>query len=223
MSEHDDITPEITRLMSKAERAFTNSPERSKIVGMPAAGKSGSTSEARLAALEAAGYPPRALMCLGSMKGAGEIKARELAPRLLADGILIVHGLTGRGKTVMAAYWGMRRLEAGKDCGKFLTAHRIFTDMKSAMSLKKDPAAIQKALEKAAFLVIDEAQTRGESPWENAIMDEVVNARYNAMRPTVLIGNFTNLEETQGCLGPRIMDRANECGGVVSCNWPSYR
>jgi DNA replication protein DnaC len=94
--------------------------------------------------------------------------------------------------------------------------------MKQCWGKNEDSEAVLAAWKKTPFLVIDEAQTRAGTEWENNVLDELINARYAKMLPTVIIANIT-METAQKSLGPRIMDRANECGGIVNCDWESYR
>ncbi|RYD28551.1 MAG: ATP-binding protein [Verrucomicrobiaceae bacterium] len=156
------------------------------------------------------------------MTGPALAKAREILPLMLHDGILILLGSTGRGKTVMAAWWAWQRLLAGRSCGRFLTAYQLFARMKQCWTRGEDADAALRGWRTSSFLAIDELQTRAGSDWENAVLDELINARYAARLPTVLLGNLEPGDE-QEALGPRILDRARECGGVIHCGWGSYR
>lgn len=172
--------------------------------------------------LAQAGYPPRAIRALSNFHGPGSTKAAELLPLAMRDGLLVLIGPTGRGKTVIATWLAAKRTEKGKSAGKFITTYALFARMKQCWGKNEDSELVLTGWKKTGFLVIDEAQTRGDSPWENAVLDELINHRYAHELPTILIGNF-DLENAQKSLGPRIMDRANECGGIVNCDWPSYR
>ena len=172
--------------------------------------------------LEKVGYPLRALLSLPKMTGPGRKAAEQLLPLVMADGLIILTGNPGTGKTVIATWLGHKRAECGKSAGKFLTAYELFGRMKQCWGKNEDAEAVLAVWKKTPFLVIDEAQTRAGTEWENNVLDELINARYAAMKPTILIANLT-LETAQKSLGPRIMDRANECGGVVDCSWASYR
>lgn len=72
------------------------------------------------------------------------------------------------------------------------------------------------------LLVIDEVLKRSESPWENNLLFDLISSRYNDQRDTILIDNATP-EQFFEAVGPSISSRVNECGGVVHCNWPSFR
>jgi hypothetical protein len=42
------------------------------------------------------------------------------------------------------------------------------------------------------------------------------------MLATVIIANF-NEKEAGAQINPSIIDRANQTGGLIECDWPSYR
>jgi DNA replication protein DnaC len=169
-----------------------------------------------------AGHGIRAIRALDRMHGPGLDCARSLLPAAMSDGLLILIGPTGRGKTVIAAWLAAQRLKARRGAGKFLTAIALLDRIKQCWTRKEDSEPIMSAWRKTPFLVVDEVQNRSEEKWDNHLFDDLINARYSNELPTVLIANLT-LTEAQKSLGPRIMDRANEAGGIVDCNWKSYR
>lgn len=190
------------------------------IVAQPKAGAN--PADDRSLKLAEAGFPSRAINALPEMTGPALAKAREKLPLILRDGMLLLIGPTGRGKTVMATWWAAERLAKGRPCGKFVTAYQLFARMKQCWTRGEDSEAILKAWKSSRFLVIDEMQVRTESAWENSVLDELINARYAAELPTVMLGNIEPGRE-QAELGARIVDRVRECGGIVNCNWGSYR
>lgn len=55
------------------------------------------------------------------------------------------------------------------------------------------------------------------------ILDEVINGRYEAGRPTIVISNLA-IKALEEYLGARAFDRLREGGGqLVVCDWESYR
>lgn len=209
----DAIDPlEITRKLQRAVDAHQKFRDAPQI-----AGKAPNSED-----MEKVGYPLRALLCVPKMEGIGLQWAQKLLPLAMGDGLIILAGNPGTGKTVIATWLGLRRIFAGKSPGKFLTAYELFGRMKQCWGKNEDSETVLASWKKTPFLVIDEAQTRAGTEWENNVLDELINARYAKMLPTILIANIT-METAQKSLGPRIMDRANECGGIVDCNWKSYR
>lgn len=71
-------------------------------------------------------------------------------------------------------------------------------------------------------LVIDEVQERGETDWENRMLTYILDKRYQQGRDTLLLANMKPTD-IQDKLGASIVSRMQETGGIVECNWPSFR
>jgi DNA replication protein DnaC len=148
------------------------------------------------------------------------LDALEVATdRVRRKGIVVLYGKRGNGKTRMAAELS---LLGGSSC--YRTAMRFFLEVRS--SFRKDSTRsemdILDELTQPALLVLDEIQERGETAFEDRLLTHIIDARYAAMRPTVLIANLTKAELTDS-LGPSIVDRARENGKSIEFNWESYR
>jgi DNA replication protein DnaC len=72
------------------------------------------------------------------------------------------------------------------------------------------------------LLVIDEAHERAETEFENRTLTQIIDARYDALRQTIIIANLTRAEMAKS-MGPSIVSRLHECGLVIDCDWPSFR
>lgn len=73
------------------------------------------------------------------------------------------------------------------------------------------------------LLVVDEIGVQFGSQAEQIILTEIINDRYEAMRPTIIISNLT-VPQLEEILGKRVVDRFYENGGrVLVFNWQSYR
>lgn len=72
------------------------------------------------------------------------------------------------------------------------------------------------------LLVMDEAGLQYGSDAERISLSEVINGRYENMRPTIIISNLSQ-DELGQVLGHRIMDRMVQNGSVIGFNWDSYR
>lgn len=74
----------------------------------------------------------------------------------------------------------------------------------------------------APYLVLDEFSERGASEWDTSKLNNIIDHRYDAMLATVIIANVA-----RGDVGKQvsasILSRAEETGGLVICDWPSYR
>ncbi|MDA1044344.1 MAG: hypothetical protein O3C57_03870, partial [Verrucomicrobia bacterium] len=74
----------------------------------------------------------------------------------------------------------------------------------------------------ARLLVIDELQERGETTFEDRLLANVIDKRYAASLPTILIANI-EANEFPSYVGASISDRLNETGGLIECGWGSFR
>lgn len=74
------------------------------------------------------------------------------------------------------------------------------------------------------LIVIDEVGVAiGDAEKRKAMLFDLINARYNELKPTILIGNLTAAEMEQ-YLGTRIFDRMKENNGfVLPFEWQSHR
>jgi DNA replication protein DnaC len=77
---------------------------------------------------------------------------------------------------------------------------------------------------KAGFLVIDDlgAEYSDSKGFFASLFDEVVNARYENMRPTILTTNL-DVEGFAARYGERIVDRIREAGRFLNCGAQSLR
>lgn len=58
---------------------------------------------------------------------------------------------------------------------------------------------------------------------EKLILFEIINTRYEKMRPTILISNLPK-DELSAFIGERVIDRMNDGGGcTLAFTWDSYR
>ena len=72
------------------------------------------------------------------------------------------------------------------------------------------------------LLVVDEVQERGDTDWENRTFTYILDKRYSMGKSTLLLANIRPADLTAR-LGASIVSRMQETGGIVECNWPSFR
>ena len=72
------------------------------------------------------------------------------------------------------------------------------------------------------LLVIDEIGVQFGSDTEKLYISEIINDRYEAMKPTILLGNVSR-EELIEQMGDRVIDRFRENGKLVVFDWQSHR
>lgn len=151
-------------------------------------------------------------------------KTRDRVAGMLGRGFtLCLTGTRGNGKTQMAVDCIRRVTRQGKPA-RFISAQRVFMLFKGTFDdgAKQTEIQVLDSLRRPALLVIDEIGQRTESAWENRTFFELLNARYNDMTDTILTANLAPAELAAN-LGPSIISRMQEGGGILKCDWPSFR
>ena len=141
-----------------------------------------------------------------------------------AGGSLVLSGAPGTGKTHLAcaiANYVMREHLASAAFGSVATMLRHIKDTYRKDSDRSEQDAIND-LVRPDLLILDEVGVQIGSEHEKLLMFEVLNSRYQELRPTILISNLS-ASELEGFLGQRVMDRYRECGSVLAFDWQSFR
>lgn len=171
-----------------------------------------------------AGAPERQLRAV-ELRGDGWHKKLEEVAARLGSGFLIAFiGGRGPGKTQMAVEL-IKLAAAGGIRPKYTTAMEFFIAVKGAYRDDvgtPSEALVIKQFSGPGLLVVDEIQERGATAWEDRLLTHLVDVRYREMRDTILIGNLDR-ETLRSEVGPSIVSRLIETGGVVEFNWPSFR
>ena len=131
---------------------------------------------------------------------------------------LVMIGNAGTGKTHLAC--AIIR-EAG---GKYRTAPDIVEEMRRAKSFTANDteADIIKYYGHVPLLVIDEIGRGISATDEKYMIYQLVNARYNTRKPTVLISNLGKSDFLQ-YIGVAAADRLVESAEILEINGESYR
>lgn len=143
---------------------------------------------------------------------------------VLKDGrCLIMTGGVGTGKTHLACAIANKVVQ---DHSVFYTTaiklSRMVKDTYSRDSKETESEVISRLVHKE-LLIIDEVGMQFGSDAEKMILFEVINGRYENMRPTILSANMT-LPELKNFVGDRVIDRMRENGGkVLVFDWGSRR
>lgn len=176
------------------------------------------------ALIDAAEFPLRHLSCTPLMDGPWGAKFKELQMKLGTGRLLALIGTRGNGKTQLAVALGLDQIRTHLKAARFTTATAFFMAIKSTYkpTATDDEAEIIREFAKPPLLLIDEIGKRGGSEWENNLLFELLNRRYNDEKDTILIDNRTVQEFTE-TIGPSLASRMNEGGGVVHCDWETFR
>ncbi|CAN7704187.1 hypothetical protein LJR066_005718 [Acidovorax sp. LjRoot66] len=121
--------------------------------------------------------------------------------------------------TMQRASWGSEKGGRG--------SHRSATDPwdvgdADPMDFLRTTADVVEFLADVPLLVLDEIGVGFHSNAEQVQMYDVIDARYQQCRPTVVISNLPPAE-MKTALGERSYDRLREGARVLTCNWPSAR
>jgi DNA replication protein DnaC len=148
-------------------------------------------------------------------------------------GLVAFLGGRGTGKTQMAAEiakegnwsrdkgeWNGNAMVANKTA-IYRRAMDIFLDLRDRSAGHSEQAVLKK-LTYCGLLVIDEFQERGETPFEDRIIINLLDKRYNDQRPTILIANLDRAG-LSAMLSPSVKDRMRENGRSFLFDWKSYR
>ena len=130
-------------------------------------------------------------------------------------------GKRGTGKTRLAAE-AIRSYSP--DHSAYTTAMGLFLRIQNTYgdSKTETQADIVGELSRCTALVIDEVQERGNSEWEDRLLTHIIDNRYGAKLPTVIIANLEAAAMKQ-CLGDSISSRINETGGIIEITGKSFR
>ena len=131
---------------------------------------------------------------------------------------LVLIGTAGTGKTHLAC--GTVR-EYG---GKYATAPDIVEEIRRAKSFSADQTEKQiiDNYSHEKLLVVDEIGRGISATDEKYMLYQIINARYNTRKPTVLISNYTKADFLK-YIGVAAADRLVESGDIVEMNGESYR
>jgi len=138
---------------------------------------------------------------------------------------MILCGRPGTGKTHLACAIGNSLVMSNKVV-LFIGAYRAIQKVKDTYSRKSDGLTEQAVIDNFSnldLLILDEIGVQYGSDAERLILFEIINRRYEQVRPTILISNL-GIDELSGYVGDRVRDRMKEgAGPVVAFDWESER
>lgn len=139
-------------------------------------------------------------------------------------GSLVLTGSPGTGKTHLACAIGNVVMTEHMSAVLFGTVSAMLRAIKQTYRKDSDRTEqeVIDGLTDTGLLILDEVGVQVGSEHEKLLMFEVLNERYQNMRPTILISNLA-IGELEEFLGHRVMDRYRECGSVLAFDWQSHR
>lgn len=134
-------------------------------------------------------------------------------------------GNTGTGKSHLACAVALCVIKRYGGTARFSSVseiNRLVRESKS-YNTKYSETEVIEAFGNYDLLIVDEVGIQSGTDAESRALFDVFNARYQNVKPTIVISNLTK-DQLTVALGERIVDRLKEGGGeILSFNWQSYR
>ncbi len=137
---------------------------------------------------------------------------------------LILCGRPGTGKTHLACAIADFLIRNGHSAAfsRVFDAVRTIKATWSRGSEMTETQAIRSFIE-PDLLILDEVGVQFGTEAEMLMVFEIINGRYEAIKPTILISNLP-ITELKNFIGERVMDRLREGGGkYIAFDWDSFR
>jgi len=152
-----------------------------------------------------------------------EIYAATFDRNLSLGASLILLGLPGTGKNHLAAAICTEILNQ-EYTALHTTVMKMIRRVKSTWSREAEETEQRAILSfcEPDLLVIDEVGVQFGSETEKLLLTEIINERYERVRPTILISNL-NMKNLTEVLGERVVDRFRDAGEVLVFDWESWR
>ena len=174
------------------------------------------------------GFPARHISNLTKMHGPGLDKANQLEEIVISgDCLLILCGDRGPGKTQIATRWADIAATKHDKASRYHKVHDLLSIIKSQFGdsdrkKKEEAAELLERAKKVSILVLDEWSELAGTDWEQRTLTNLIDHRYDNLLTTIIITNHKP-SEAAASVGRSIWSRAEETGGVVVCDWESYR
>lgn len=136
---------------------------------------------------------------------------------------LILVGSVGAGKNHIACSIAKHVMYHHKATVLFRTADQAVRMVKDTWvrGCERSASDVMADMIKPDLFILDEIEDL--SDYDKRIIFEVMNERYLAKKPCIILGN-TSIEQLKRYLGERVMDRLSEDGGeILSFSWESAR
>ena len=139
-------------------------------------------------------------------------------PKFEGKGLYLVSKAKGSGKTMCACAIANDLIRNKGKRVKYITQNKILENIKASWDDKTREGSeivILNNLQKIDYLIIDEFGETRASDWVNEKFYSILNARYEAKKPTIFTSNISLREAKTIGYDERIIDRiAGTCGMI---------
>lgn len=138
---------------------------------------------------------------------------------------LLFSGSVGTGKSHLSAAVINEVVKQGHTC-LYTKMHRLLREVKDTFNKNSHVTQneVISHLENVDLLIIDEIGVQFGTDTERMIIYDILDARYENVKPIILTTNVTNLKVLEKLLGEKIIDRLYEKESrIITFHWESYR
>ena len=150
--------------------------------------------------------------------------AKDFEKRIELGTSLVLCGKPGTGKTHLAIGIAHAAIQQGYSA-RFISVMNAIRRIRETYSRDSNESEreVIDAFALPHLLILDEVGQQRGSDDEKILLFDIINARYEAVRPTIIISNL-DLAGIAEYLGERAFDRLREGGGkALQFTWDSYR
>lgn len=159
------------------------------------------------------------------IKAACQRYAERFEDRLQMGGGLVLCGKPGTGKTHLACAIANHVMREFFRVPLFTSVTKMSRAVKATYTPKSDrtEAQVIRSFVDPDLLILDEVGAQRGTETELLLAQEIIDERYQDVRPTILISNLPE-SELGRYIGDRAIDRMYEGGGaILAFDWDSYR
>ena len=129
---------------------------------------------------------------------------------------LVLCGTTGTGKTHLVSALSFYLIENYQTQVLYTKAFDVLREVKETYNRKSERtfSQVQKKHAQVELLIVDEVGVQFGTDTEKQILFEIINERYENLRPTILVTNLS-LSNLKEFVGDRVVDRMKENNGKI--------